>query len=311
MATKQSLDINGTKVDVTNLDKIFYPKARFTKGNVIDYYVRISSVLLPHLKDRPITLKRYPDGVEGFFFYEKKCPDHRPKWIKTTKVAKSEGGQINYCVINDLPSLVWAANLADLELHTFLHKAPSIRRPTAIAFDLDPGPPADIVLCCKVGLWLKGLFDALQLDSFAKTSGSKGLQVYVPINSAVTYEKTKTFSHAIAELLESQSPETVVSKMQKSLRAGKVLVDWSQNDDHKTTVNVYSLRAKDYPTVSTPVTWEEVDAVVRSKKATALRFESKEVLNRVEKMGDLFAPVLSLKQKLPSVSRIQSLRASK
>jgi bifunctional non-homologous end joining protein LigD len=311
MATKQSLDVNGTKVDVTNLEKIFYPKARFTKGNVIDYYVRISSVLLPHLKDRPITLKRYPDGVEGFFFYEKKCPDHRPKWIKTTKVAKSEGGQINYCVINDLPSLVWAANLADLELHTFLHKAPSIRRPTAIAFDLDPGPPADIVLCCKVGLWLKGLFDALQLDSFAKTSGSKGLQVYVPINSAVTYEKTKTFSHAIAELLESQSPETVVSKMQKSLRAGKVLVDWSQNDDHKTTVNVYSLRAKDYPTVSTPVTWEEVDAVVRSKKATALRFESKEVLNRVEKMGDLFAPVLSLKQKLPSDSRIQSLRASK
>ena len=311
MAAKQTLDVNGTKVDVTNLEKIFYPKARFTKGNVIDYYVRISSVLLPHLKDRPITLKRYPDGVEGFFFYEKKCPDHRPKWIKTTKVAKSEGGQINYCVINDLPSLVWAANLADLELHTFLHKAPSIRRPTAIAFDLDPGPPADIVLCCKVGLWLKGLFDALQLDSFAKTSGSKGLQVYVPINSAVTYEKTKTFSHAIAELLESQSPETVVSKMQKNLRAGKVLVDWSQNDDHKTTVNVYSLRAKDYPTVSTPVTWEEVDAVVRSKKATALRFESKEVLNRVEKMGDLFAPVLSLKQKLPSVSRIQSLRASK
>ena len=311
MATKQSLDVNGTKVDVTNLDKIFYPKARFTKGNVIDYYVRISSVLLPHLKDRPITLKRYPDGVEGFFFYEKKCPDHRPKWVKTTKVAKSEGGQINYCVINDLPSLVWAANLADLELHTFLHKAPSIRRPTAIAFDLDPGPPADIVLCCQVGLWLKDLFDALQLDSFAKTSGSKGLQVYVPINSAVTYDKTKTFSHAIAELLESQSPETVVSKMQKSLRAGKVLVDWSQNDDHKTTVNVYSLRAKDYPTVSTPVTWEEVDAVVRSKKATALRFESKEVLNRVEKMGDLFAPVLSLKQKLPSVSRIQSLRSSK
>jgi bifunctional non-homologous end joining protein LigD len=311
MATKQSLDVNGTKVDVTNLDKIFYPKARFTKGNVIDYYVRISSVLLPHLKDRPITLKRYPDGVEGFFFYEKKCPDHRPKWVKTTKVAKSEGGQINYCVINDLPSLVWAANLADLELHTFLHKAPSIRRPTAIAFDLDPGPPADIVLCCQVGLWLKDLLDALQLDSFAKTSGSKGLQVYVPINSAVTYDKTKTFSHAIAELLGSQSPETVVSKMQKSLRAGKVLVDWSQNDDHKTTVSVYSLRAKDYPTVSTPVTWEEVDAVVRSKKATALRFESKEVLNRVEKMGDLFAPVLSLKQKLPSVSRIQSLRASK
>jgi bifunctional non-homologous end joining protein LigD len=308
MVKKQTLDVGGTKVDVTNLDKIFYPKAGFTKGDVIDYYVRISSVLIPHLKERPITLKRYPDGVEGFYFYEKKCPDHRPEWVKTTKVAKSEGGDINYCVINDLPSLIWAANLADLELHTFLHKAPSIRRPTALAFDLDPGPPADIVLCCQVGLWLKALFDALKMESFAKTSGSKGLQVYVPINGPVTYDKTKAFSHAIAELLESQSPEAVVSNMQKSRRPGKVLVDWSQNDDHKTTVNVYSLRAKEYPSVSTPVTWEEVEAVVRTKNATSLQFVSKEVLKRVEKAGDLFAPVLSLKQKLPSIRVIQNLR---
>jgi bifunctional non-homologous end joining protein LigD len=307
MVTKQSLDIDGTKVELTNLQKIFYPKPGFTKGDVIDYYVRISPVLLPHLKERPITLKRYPDGVEGFFFYEKKCPTHRPKWIKTTKVDKSEGGEINYCVINDLPSLVWAANLADLELHTFLHKAPALQRPTALAFDLDPGPPADIVLCCQVGLWLKGVFDALKMESFAKTSGSKGLQVYIPINSAVTYDKTKAFSHAIAELLESRSPEVVVSKMQKSLRSGKVLVDWSQNDDHKTTVNVYSLRAKDYPTVSTPVTWEEVEATVRKRKATSLSFDAKEVLKRVQKMGDLFGPVLSLKQKLPPVSVIQNL----
>ena len=308
MVKKQTLDVGGTKVDVTNLDKIFYPKAGFTKGDVIDYYVRISSVLIPHLKERPITLKRYPDGVEGLYFYEKKCPDHRPEWVKTTKVAKSEGGDINYCVINDLPSLIWAANLADLELHTFLHKAPSIRRPTALAFDLDPGPPADIVLCCQVGLWLKALFDALKMESFAKTSGSKGLQVYIPINGPVTYDKTKAFSHAIAELLESQSPEAVVSNMQKSRRAGKVLVDWSQNDDHKTTVNVYSLRAKEYPSVSTPVTWEEVEAVVRTKNATSLQFVSKEVLKRVEKAGDLFAPVLSLKQKLPSLRVIQNLR---
>jgi bifunctional non-homologous end joining protein LigD len=308
MAGKQSLDVNGTKVDVTNLDKIFYPKAGFTKGDVIDYYVRISSVLLPHLKNRPITLKRYPDGVEGFFFYEKKCPTHRPAWVKTTKVAKSEGGEINYCVINDLPSLIWAANLADLELHTFLHKAPSIHRPTAIAFDLDPGPPADIILCCKVSLWLKDLFKALHMESFAKTSGSKGLQVYVPINGAVTYEKTKAFSHAIAELLESQFPDTVVSNMQKSRRPGKVLVDWSQNDDHKTTVSVYSLRAKDFPTVSTPVTWEEVEAAVRRPKAADLSFVSGEVLKRVEKMGDIFARVLSLKQKLPSLRQLQTLR---
>jgi bifunctional non-homologous end joining protein LigD len=308
MVTKQSLDVHGTKVEVTNLNKIFYPKAGFTKGDVIDYYVRISSVLLPHLKDRPITLKRYPDGVEGIFFYEKECPAHRPKWVKTTKVAKSEGGQINYCVINDLPSLVWAANLADLELHTFLHKGPAIHRPTAIAFDLDPGPPADIVLCCEVGLWLKGLFEALKMESFAKTSGSKGLQVYVPINSAATYDKTKAFSHAIAELLESQRPELVVSKMQKNLRSGKVLVDWSQNDDHKTTVNVYSLRAKDYPTVSTPVAWDEVEAVVDKRNAKHLRFDAKAVLKRIEKMGDLFAPVLNLKQKLPSLSVVQKLR---
>src|SRR3984893_12485752 len=308
MGPKQSLNVKGTKVDVTNLNKIFYPRAGFTKGDVIDYYVRVSPVLLPHLKDRPITLKRYPDGVEGIFFYEKRCPTHRPKWIKTTKVAKSEGEEINYCVLNDLPSLIWAANLADLELHTFLHKAPSIHRPTAIAFDLDPGPPADIVLCCKVGLWLKELFDALHMESFAKTSGSKGLQVYVPINSAVTYEKSKAFSHAIAELLESRSPEAVVSKMLKNLRRGKVLVDWSQNDDKKTTVSVYSLRAKDYPTVSTPVTWEEVEAVVRKRDPGALGFQSKEVLKRVEKMGDLFAPVLSLKQKLPSLTAIQKLK---
>ena len=209
------------------------------------------------------------------------------------------------CHLNDLPSLIWAANLADLELHTFLHRAPAIHRPTAIAFDLDPGPPADIVLCCKVGLWLKGLFNALQMESFAKTSGSKGLQVYVPINSAVTYERTKAFSHAIAELLESQSPETVVSNMQKSRRAGKVLVDWSQNDEHKTTVSVYSLRAKDSPTVSTPVTWEEVEETVRKGSATNLSFVSKDVLKRVEKMGDLFAPVLTLKQKLPPLRAIQ------
>jgi bifunctional non-homologous end joining protein LigD len=309
MVTKQSLDVHGTKVEVTNLDKIFYPKAGFTKGDVIDYYVRISSVLLPHLKNRPITLKRYPDGVEGIFFYEKQCPAHRPKWVKTTKVAKSEGGQINYCVINDLPSLVWAANLADLELHTFLHKGPAILRPTAIAFDLDPGPPADIVLCCEVALWLKGLFEALKMVSFVKTSGSKGLQVYIPINSATTYDKTKAFSHAIAELLESQRPEMVVSKMQKNLRSGKVLVDWSQNDDHKTTVNVYSLRAKDYPAVSTPVSWEEVESVVRKRNAKQLSFEAKEVLKRVEEMGDLFSPVLTLKQKLPSLSVIQHLGA--
>jgi len=307
MGTKATLEVDGQKVDVSNLDKIFYPKTGFTKGEVIDYYIRISAVLLPHLKDRPISLKRYPDGVEGFFFYEKQCPSHRPKWVKTAQVAKTEGGAIDYCVMNDLPSLVWAANLADLELHTFLHRARAINRPTALAFDLDPGAPADIVQCCQVGLWLKELFDSLELQSFPKTSGSKGLQVYVPLNTAVAYERTKAFAHDVALLLERQHPESVVSRMQKTLRKGKVLVDWSQNDDKKTTVNVYSLRAKERPTVSTPITWEEVAATLKKKRASLLVFESDEVLQRVEKHGDLFEPVLTLKQKLPALKRLETL----
>src|ERR1700744_4836513 len=187
MATKSTLEIAGRKVEVSNLDKVFYPKAGFTKGQVIDYYIRISALLLPHLKNRPISLKRYPDGVEGFFFYEKQCPSHRPSWVKTALVKKSEGGEINYCVMNDLPALVWAANLADLELHTFLHRAPAIHRPTALAFDLDPGAPAHMVQCCRVGLWLREVFEDLDLQSFPKTSGSKGLQIFVPLNTATTY----------------------------------------------------------------------------------------------------------------------------
>jgi bifunctional non-homologous end joining protein LigD len=304
MSKKSQLVINGSTIDVSNLDKVFYPKTGFTKGQVIDYYVRISPCLLPHLKDRPVTLKRYPEGVEGFFFYEKECPSHRPKWIKTADVPRSKGGEIHYCVMNGLPSLVWAANLADLELHTFLHRAPSINRPDWLAFDLDPGPPADIILCCKVGLRLKTIFDALGLKSFAKTSGSKGLQVFVPLNSGITYEKTGAFAHAVAELLENKAPGMVVSKMPKNLREGKVLVDWSQNNDHKTTVTVYSLRAKEHPTVSTPVTWEEVEAALKKKNPKLLTFEAGEVLKRVEKHGDLFAPVLELKQKLPAVESL-------
>ncbi len=303
---RATLDIAGTKVDVTNLDKVLYPKAGFTKGQVIDYYVQISDVLLPHLKNRPITLKRYPDGVEGFFFYEKQCPAHRPDWIKTANVPKTDGGEINYCVMDDLPALVWAANLADLELHTFLHVAPAINRPQFIAFDLDPGPPADIVLCCRIGLWVRDVFAALGLECFVKTSGSKGLQVYVPLNTAVTYEKTKAFAHAIAELLATQAPNEVVSRMQKSLRPGKVLIDWSQNDDKKTTINVYSLRAKERPTVSTPVTWEEVEEAWKKKKP--LSFTSDEALERVGKKGDLFAPVLKLKQKLPALTALRKLK---
>lgn len=301
MSNKATLEIHGRQVDVTNLDKIFYPRTGFTKGNIIDYYVRISPFLLPHLKNRAISLKRYPDGVEGFFFYEKNAPKHRPKWIKTMRVPKDDGGEINYCVINDLPALVWAANLADLELHTFLHKAPFLHRPTSLAFDLDPGPPADILTCAQVGLWLKSIFDSLGMASFPKTSGSKGLQVYVPINLLTTYDKTKAFALQLALLLEQKFPEIVVSKMLKSLRSGKIFVDWSQNDDKKTTVNVYSLRAKEHPTVSTPVTWDEVAKAANKKNPLLLTFGSEQVIERVDSKGDYFAEVLTLKQKLPAL----------
>ena len=304
MARKATtLDIQGTRVEVSNLDKVFYPETGFTKGEVIDYYVRISPWLLPHLKDRPISLKRYPDGVEGFFFYEKQCPSHRPEWIRTTKVPKSEGGEINYCVMNDLPALVWAANLADLELHTFLHKARALNRPTALAFDLDPGAPADILTCARVALWVREIFAGFGMESFPKTSGSKGMQVYVPLNVATTYERTKGIAHAIAEALELAHPDLVVSRMQKSLRKGKVFVDWSQNDDKKTTVCVYSLRAKSQPSVSTPVQWSEVEASLKRKRPLA--FGPEEVIQRAEKHGDLFEPVLTLKQKLPTLKQLR------
>jgi bifunctional non-homologous end joining protein LigD len=298
MGTKSQLQVGGLKLDVSNLEKVFYPATGFTKGDVIDYYIKISPVLLPHLKDRPISLKRYPNGVNGFFFYEKQCPSHRPKWVKTTNVSRKDGSEINYCVMNDLPALVWAANLADLELHTFLHRAPKISTPTALAFDFDPGAPADIILCCQVGLWLRDLLAAQGLESFAKTSGSKGLQIYVPLNTPVTYEKTKAFAQAAAQALEREHPKIVVAKMQKALRSGKIFIDWSQNDEHKTTVTVYSLRAKEHPTVSTPVTWDEVETALKKKNKQLLTFETKDVLKRVEKSGDLFAAVLKLKQKL-------------
>jgi bifunctional non-homologous end joining protein LigD len=306
MSQQTQLEIEGKSVPVTNLDKIFYPQTGFTKGQVIDYYIKVSRVLLPHLRDRPITLKRYPDGVRGFFFYEKKCPSHRPRWIKTAHVPKTDGA-IDYCVMNDLPALVWSANLADLELHTFLHCAPALQRPTALAFDLDPGAPATIVECCQVGLWLQAVFQALKLKSFAKTSGSKGLQIYVPLNTPVTYARTKPFAHALAKLLEEKFPALVVSKMQKSLRSGKVLVDWSQNDDHKTTVCAYSLRAKETPTVSTPVDWKEVAATLQKKDPHRLKFECAAVLKRIKRRGDLFAPVLTLKQKLPPLQALKKL----
>src|SRR3977135_933615 len=250
MSNKAELIVEGKKLSVSNLDKVLYPKVGFTKGQVVDYYIRIAPVLLPHLQDRPLTMKRYPNGVDKEFFYEKNCPAHRPKWVKTAKVW-SEGNNrtMDYCLAQDLPTLVWAANLADLEFHTSLAKKTAVARPTMMVFDLDPGAPADIIQCCQVGLWLRDLLGGMKLKSWAKTSGSKGLQVYVPLNTAATFDGTKALSRALAEHLEREHPKLVISKMARALREGKVFVDWSQNDEHKTTVNVYSLRAKEHTSV--------------------------------------------------------------
>jgi len=298
MSTHTELTIGGRALAVSNLDKLMYPECGFKKAQVIDYYIRIAPVLLPHLKNRPITLKRYPEGASGPFFYEKQCPAHHPAWVRTATVPGGKRGRIDYCMLNDLPALIWAANLASLELHTFLHRAPAISRPLVIAFDLDPGPPADIVDCCRVALWLKRELDRAGLQSHAKTSGSKGLQLFAPLNTAVDYEDTKSFARALAEMMERDHPAVVVSRMEKKLRTGKVLIDWSQNDAHKTTVGVYSLRAKSQPTVSTPVTWREIGQCCKTKAASRLSFLAEDVLARVDKQGDLFSEILTLKQKL-------------
>ena len=307
--TTTEVEIEGKRLTLSNLEKVLYPEAGFTKAQLIDYYVRIAPVLLPHLHGRPLTMKRYPDGVDGELFYQKNCPDHRPKWLATARVW-SEGNKkwMDYCMVEEVAALVWAANLADIELHTSLSLAKDILRPTMIIFDLDPGEPADIVECCQAGIWVRDIFASFGLEAFPKTSGSKGLQVYVPLNTPVTYDDTKPFAHEIARLLEAEHKEQIVSDMKKALRVGKVFVDWSQNDDHKTTVCVYSLRAKPRPTVSTPVAWKEVEQCWAKKDASLLVFESDQVLERVKRLGDLFEPVLKLKQKLPPLAALAALR---
>jgi len=302
----QIVEIGGRHLSLTNLDKVLYPAAGFTKGQVIDYYARIAPALVPHLAGRPLTLKRYPGGVDEEYFFEKNATKHRPDWVKTAPIwSERNGHDINYLLANDLPTLTWIANLAGLELHPSLSLAKDILCPTMMVFDLDPGPPANIVQCCQVGLWLREIFEHFGLQSFPKTSGSKGLQIYVPLNTPTSYDLTKPFAHGLARLLESDHRNLVVSDMKKELRVGKVLVDWSQNDEHKTTIAVYSLRARERPTVSTPVKWEEVESALKKKDADLLVFEAAEVLKRVEKMGDLFAPVLKLKQKLPKLAGVE------
>jgi bifunctional non-homologous end joining protein LigD len=297
-----TIEIQGKQLKLSNLEKVLYPATGFTKQQVIDFYVRIAPAMLPHLAGRPLTRKRYPNGVDEEFFYEKNAPQHRPDWVKTAPIW-SEGNHrmVHYILADDLSTLVWLANLAAIELHPSLALAKDITCPTMMVFDLDPGPPANIVQCCQVGLWLREIFDHFKLQSFPKTSGSKGLQIYVPLNTPTKYEFTKTFARALAQLLEQEHRDMVVSDMKKTLRTGKVFVDWSQNDEHKTTVAVYSLRARERPTVSTPVTWEEVGQCLKKKDANLLVFEASQTVARVEKKGDLFAPLLKLKQRLPDL----------
>ena len=307
MPSPTIVEVAGRSLSLTNLDKVLYPATGFTKGQVIDYAIRIAPVLIPHLKGRPLTMKRYPGGVNEEYFFEKNAPKHRPDWVQTTPVWSGGNNRtMHYLMGNDLPTLVWIANLASIELHPSLSLGKAIETPTMIVFDLDPGPPANIVQCCQVGLWVREIFDHFNLKSFAKTSGSKGMQVYIPLNTKTSYDETKAFANAIARLLEDQHRDLVVSDMKKAIRTNKVFVDWSQNDQHKTTISVYSLRAREHPTVSTPVTWEEVEAALKKKDANLLVFESKDVLARVEKMGDLFAEVQTLKQKLPNLSGLEA-----
>ncbi|HZR55844.1 MAG TPA: non-homologous end-joining DNA ligase [Terriglobales bacterium] len=310
MGNTHSIEVNGRHLTLSNLDKIMYPATGFTKGQVIDYYARIGPVLVPHLAGRPLTLKRYPGGVDQEFFFEKNATKHRPDWVKTAPIwSEGNNRNVNYILANDLATLVWVANLAGIELHPSLSLAKNMDCPRMMVFDLDPGPPANIVQCCQVGMWLREIFEQFGLQSFPKTSGSKGLQIYVPLNTPTSYDQTKPFAHALARLLEDQHRDLVVSDMKKQLRVGKVLVDWSQNDEHKTTVSVYSLRARERQTVSTPVKWEEVELALKKKNPKLLVFESDQVIERVEKAGDLFESVLNLKQKLPKVAGIESAQA--
>jgi bifunctional non-homologous end joining protein LigD len=290
--------VAGRRLKLTNLGKVMYPSTGFTKADVIDYYTRVAPVLMPHLRNRPLTLKRYPNGVDGEVFYQKQAPKHRPDWVKTVRIPTRDR-DIDFVVVTGLPTLVWLANLADLELHTSLARATSVDRPTALVFDLDPGAPATVVECCQVALLIRRLGEQMGLEFWPKTSGSKGLQLYAPLNGRAGFDRTKEFAHAVATRLEGEHPELIVTTVKREVRDGRVLIDWSQNALMRTTVNVYSLRARERPTVSTPVTWAEVERAAREGDPDLLVFSWEDALERVERHGDLFQPVLKVRQALP------------
>jgi bifunctional non-homologous end joining protein LigD len=293
---RTTVEVGDRQLSLSNLDKVLYPAVGFTKAQVIDYYVRIAPVMLTHIAGRGITLRRWPNGVEGQSFFEKRCPGHRPEWIGTAEGPGDRGGPIGYCCLDEVAALAWSANMAALEIHAPMARGVDIETPTMVVFDLDPGEPATIIECCQVALDIRDVLDHLDLVAFPKTSGSKGLQLYVPLNTPCTHEHASSFALAVAQLLEKQHPDRVVSNMSKAVRPGKIFVDWSQNSRHKTTIAPYSLRAKDRPTVSTPITWDEVTS---GADGEPLSFVSDETLARVEQLGDLFADTATLEQVLP------------
>lgn len=300
-AATADVEIDGRRLRLTNLDKVLWPDAGFTKRQMISYYVAIAPVLLPHLADRPLTLKRYPDGVDGWFWFQTRCR-HHPSWMRTVELpsASRSGERFDYCVVDDLASLVWVANLASIELHPLLSATGGVDHPRAMVFDLDPGPAVDVIDCCEIALRLRETLDRVGLASFPKTSGLKGLHVYVPLNLACGYTETKAFARNVARLLKESHPERVVDRSERSLRAGKVLVDWSQNNAIRSTVAAYSLRAARVPAVSTPLEWREVEEAIQHRNRALLAFDAADVLERMDALGDPFRPVLQLQQTLPA-----------
>ena len=292
------VEVDGRRIDLSNLDKVLYPEVGFTKAEVISYYHQIAPAMVPHLAGRALTLRRWPNGVDKPGFFEKRCPKHRPSWLATAPGPGDHNGTIEYCEFDEPAALVWAANMAALELHAPMALAADLESPRAVVFDLDPGPPAAMTECCSIALEIRAVLERLELEAFPKTSGSKGLQLYVPVNAACRHEQASEFALTIARIIEQRRPQEVVTVMAKAIRPGKVFIDWSQNSRHKTTVAVYSLRARPEPTASTPVSWDEVDECATGR--AELRFEAGAVLERVADRGDLFAPVLTLEQHLPT-----------
>lgn len=298
--SRRIVEIDGEQLSLANLEKVFYPSCGFTKAHVLEYYRRIAPFILPHLKDRALTLKRYPEGAEGDFFFEKRCPAHRPAWVTTAELLQGEGERREACLVNDLKTLIWVENLASLELHVPLARVDSPETPDAVVFDLDPGEQAGLLHCARVALILRDLFASLGLDSLVKTSGRKGLHVYVPLNlKGATFADTRSFSRAVAEVLQRNAPELVTAKMAKEARRGKVFINWSQNDASKTMVCVYSLRAGEKPSVSFPLLWSELEEAKERGEPEKLQVDSGQAVRRVEEEGDRFAGLLSRKQKLP------------